>query len=91
MSSLVNLENFGAAKARYDFPPSPIPEQRNRAAEALHAAEDDDDILVWVEYKKPFVHLAIDDGEEEIRPRGVERDGPAGEFAVVRRLKRSAR
>ena len=28
MSSLVNLENFGAAKSRYDFPPSPIPEQR---------------------------------------------------------------
>ena len=62
----------------------------NRAAEALHAAEDDDDILVWVEYKKPFVHLAIDDGEEEIRPR-VERDGPAGEFAVARRLKRAPR
>ena len=61
----------------------------NRAAEALHAAEDDD-ILVWVEYKKPFVHLAIDDGEEEVRSPVV-RDGPAGEFAVARRLKRSAR
>jgi len=28
MSSLLNLENAGAAKARYDFPPSPIREQR---------------------------------------------------------------
>ena len=61
----------------------------NRAAEALHAAEDDD-IVVWIQYKTPFVHLAIDDGEEEVRPRVV-REGPAGEFAVARRLKRSAR
>ncbi len=63
----------------------------NRAAEALHAAEDDDDIVVWVQYKNPFVHVAVDAGEKEIRPRGIERDGPAGEYAVVRRLKRSAR
>ena len=62
----------------------------NRAAEALHAAEDDDDIVVWIAYKKPFVHLAVDDGEEKDRPRVV-RDGPAGEFAVARRLQRSAR
>jgi len=62
----------------------------NRTAEALHAAEDDDDIVVWIQYKKPFVHLAVDDGEEEVRPRVV-RDVPAGEFAVARRLKRSAR
>ncbi len=52
----------------------------NRAADALLAREDDDDIVVWVQYKKPFVHLAVEDGEEEIRSR-VERDGPAGEFA----------
>ncbi|MGI8894952.1 MAG: hypothetical protein ACR2HE_04760 [Casimicrobiaceae bacterium] len=62
----------------------------NRTAEALHAAEDDDDIVVWVQYKKPFVHVAGDDGEEKDRPRVV-RDGHAGEFAVMRRLKRSAR
>jgi len=28
MSSLLSLENAGAAKARYNFPPSPIPEPR---------------------------------------------------------------
>ena len=28
MSSLLNLENAGAAKSRYDFPPSPLSEQR---------------------------------------------------------------
>ena len=62
----------------------------NRAADALLARKSDDDIVVWIQYKTPFVHLAIDDGEEEVRPRVV-RDGPAGEFAVARRLKRSAR
>ena len=61
----------------------------NRAADALLAREDDDDIVVWIQYKTPFVHLAVDD-EEQIRTRVV-RDGPAGEFAVMRRLRRSAR
>ena len=62
----------------------------NRTADALLARTSDDDIVVWIQYKTPFVHLAVDDGEEEIRPR-VERDGPAGEFAVARRLRRAAR
>ena len=62
----------------------------NRAAEALLARKSDDDMVVWIQYKTPFVHLAIDDGEEEVRPRVV-RDGPAGEFAVLRRLRRTPR
>jgi len=43
MSSLVNLQNFGAASSRYDFPPPPIiPEQNGESSELPHIATSEE-------------------------------------------------
>lgn len=58
----------------------------NRAADALCSRANEEDIPIFIEFKPRPHEVPDDDAADEVRPRV--REGPTGEWAVARFLKR---